>query len=231
MISDYLDKANQFNEWLATNGSELGSILFPPLNASNYYKLALSGHDNALEEADLSDPDACFDLIWQRVQADHKLAAVGGYGEKRTVYRTNPEHFGTGENERCIHIGTDIWAPAGTNIHAPLDAVVYSAHDNAGLSNYGPTVILEHRTLAITFYTLYGHLDRASLQELTPGDEIRQGKVFAAIGNSSENGNWPPHVHYQFITDMMGQQHDFIGVVTEADWETYRLFCPRPVLF
>ena len=76
--------------------------------------------------------------------------------------------------------------PAGTEVRCPLDGVVHSVADHAGLGDYGPTVILEHTVESVTFYTLYGHLSRVSLQGLTEGQTRHKGEVFATLGSQKK---------------------------------------------
>ena len=49
------------------------------------------------------------------------------------------------------------------------------------------------------FHTLYGHLDRATLGHLSPGDRVAPGDVIGWLGDASVNGGWPPHLHLQVI--------------------------------
>src|SRR5438094_1116016 len=130
--------------------------------------------------------------------------ALGRYGEARLLY-TSPE-FGNadaGEECRTIHLGVDLFAPAGTPVHAPLDGVVHAFADNAAPLDYGPAIILQHATGAEPFYTLYGHLSRESLDGLRVGQRIARGDRFAAIGTAGVNGGWPPHLHLQLIVDLL----------------------------
>jgi len=57
-----------------------------------------------------------------------------------------------------------LFAPAGTPVFAPLGGVVHAFADNSAPLDYGPVIILRHDVNGVTFYTLYGHLSRASLQ-------------------------------------------------------------------
>ena len=52
--------------------------------------------------------------------------------------------------------------------------------------------------------------------------------MFASIGNSDENGGWPPHVHVQIITDMLGREGDFPGVCSRDEWSYWQRICPDP---
>ena len=224
-------KGEKFHGLIAEHRAEFGSVLRPALTAENVLELHISESNNIVADVPMADVDRCWETIESELRRKGKVAAVGGYAEKRTAYRINPDLFGETDEERCIHLGTDIWVEEGTRIYAPLDATIHSFADNASLGNYGPTIILEHTLGGITFYSLYGHLSRASLVDKKIGKSVAKGKAFATVGSPSENGNWVTHLHYQFITDMMGNEGDFIGVSTEAEADFYLLLCPEPVLF
>ncbi len=147
------------------------------------------------------------------------LAGIGRYNENRTIYTRSPLFAG-----RTIHLGIDIFMPTGTPVCAPLDGKIHSFQNNAHFGDYGPTIILEHKG----FYTLYGHLSTDSLHELQEGQTILAGQQIGKIGNTEENGNWPPHVHFQIITDMLGRKGDYPGVASIQEREKYLKLCPDP---
>ncbi len=154
--------------------------------------------------------------------------AVGGYGEVRPFYTTDAFSVSgnNGRRWRTVHLGTDIWTPADTPVAAPLDSRVHSFRDNPGERDYGPAIILEHTQEEVTFYTLYGHLSRDSLAGLQEGRVIRQGETFARVGAPPANGNWPPHLHFQVILDMLGHKGDFPGTATPETTEVWLDLCP-----
>lgn len=227
---ELIQKGQRLRSAIERNRGAFSSVIRPPLTAENTLELHLSDPNNIVANCDPTDADLCWKVIESALQMQGKVAAVGGYAEKRTAYRVNKSLFGDGEDERCIHLGVDIWINAGTPIYAPLDGTVHSFADNAGVGNYGPTIILEHDLEGISFYSLYGHLSQTSLKSLKVGQSVKQGEAFATVGSASENGNWTPHLHYQFIADMMGCSGDFIGVSTEAEAEFYLALCPEPVV-
>lgn len=149
-------------------------------------------------------------------------AAWGGWGERRELY-TGSGLF-AGEEPRVIHLGIDVWTDAGTPLAAPLDGVVQSFADNAGFGNYGPTILLDHGD----FCTLYGHLARSSLEGLEPGRPVAAGEVLARLGEPHENGGWPPHLHFQKITDLLGSAGDYPGACTESARGLWLARCPDP---
>ncbi len=132
---------------------------------------------------------------------------------------------------RTVHIAIDIFMAPGSPVLAPLAGRVHGVRDNAARLDYGPTVILEHSPEgAPPFYTLYGHLTRASVARLTAGDRVERGQQIATIGPAPENGDWPPHVHFQVIADMLDMQGDFPGVAAASARAAWLSLCPDPNL-
>ena len=111
---------------------------------------------------------------------------------------------------------------------APLAGVVHSFQDNANFGDYGPTIILEHTYEGKPLYSLYGHLTRSSLDGLYEGKPVQAGDKLAEIGPYPENGDWPPHLHVQLMTDMLGRRGDFPGVCSLNDRAYYLSICPDP---
>lgn len=158
---------------------------------------------------------------------------LGGYNETRPFYTTTAYQTegNVGPRWRTTHLGYDCWMPAGEAIYAPLAGEVHSfAYDEADRS-YGATIILAHRPADYpTFYTLYGHLSRASLDGLEVGQSIAAGQAFAAIGNYADNGGWPPHLHFQVLLDTLGNVGDFPGVAYPEEAAVWLELCPDPRL-
>ena len=156
---------------------------------------------------------------------------VGGYGEIRPFYTSDAYSVvaNDGHRWRSVHLGLDLWAAAGTPVHAPWEGRVHSFQDNAHDNDYGPTIILEHDMGdGQHFYTLYGHLSREDLSALRQGQWIRRGDCIAHIGPPPENGNWPPHLHFQIILDLLGKTGDFPGVAFPEEAAIWLGICPDP---
>jgi murein DD-endopeptidase MepM/ murein hydrolase activator NlpD len=165
------------------------------------------------------------------MQAAGAKVCVGGYLEYREMYRRSALFDGTAE-PRNLHLGIDIWhAHAGVEVYAVLPGKIHSFANNAGFGNYGPTIILEHNLQELTFYTLYGHLSLASLAGLRKGDSVQGGQRIAWLGEEAENGNWPPHLHFQCMTNMLGMEGDFPGVCASGEREKYAAICFNPNYF
>lgn len=138
---------------------------------------------------------------------------------------TSPQ-WKKGEEPRRLHLGVDIWGKPYTKVMAPLDAIVHSFAFNNAYGDYGATIILTHNLDGITFYTLYGHLSLNSIKNMQEGDVVRKGDVFCEFGIPFENGQWPPHLHFQIIRDMQGMKGDYPGVCKFSEREKYLANCP-----
>lgn len=73
-------------------------------------------------------------------------------------------------------------------------------------------------------------VNNSELKNIKVGDKINKGEIFAKIGNSKENGNWPPHLHFQLISDMKGNWGDFPGVSSKQEKDKWLELCPDPML-
>ncbi len=159
--------------------------------------------------------------------------AIGRYDEAR--YLNVAPAFATGlglaDEYRTIHLGIDLFADAGTPVYAPLAGQVHVAVDNAARMDYGPVIILEHRTgEGQPFYTLYGHLSRESLGRVQVGQSIAQGECVATLGTPDVNGGWTPHLHFQIITDLLDLGRDFPGSGRASQRAIWLSFSPDPNL-
>ncbi|MCB1408149.1 MAG: phosphotransferase, partial [Rhodobacteraceae bacterium] len=132
---------------------------------------------------------------------------LGRYGEPRLIY-TEPVFTGATKSSRrrTVHLGVDLFAPAGTALRAPLDGRVVRAGVEEGAQGYGGMVVLRHDTPAGSLYTLWGHL-AAGCAHLKPGQRIAAGETFARVGDLPENGGWAPHLHLQ------------LGFADDPDWD------------
>ena len=150
--------------------------------------------------------------------------AIGGYSENRVLYKRS--NLFEGEQERSLHLGVDIWGAAGTPVFAPMGGMIHSYAFNDNFGDYGATIILQHHLGLVTFYTLYGHLSVEDLKPLRIGKYIAGGELFAHFGEPSDNGNWPPHLHFQIIEDMDIKLGDYPGVCCIKESEKYLKNCP-----
>ena len=158
--------------------------------------------------------------------------AIGLYGEDRDVYKGPQFRSPASPEARSQHLGVDIFIGAGTRLYAPLPGKVLSVVDNDAPYDYGPTVILEHQAGpdGPKFWTLYGHLSRATLTTITAGQSISAGQLIGFIGEHTVNGGWSPHLHFQMMTDRLGLSGEFPGVGQPSLWPVWSKIVPDPNL-
>lgn len=210
------------------------------------FTLNFTENNAGLSPEVIADTDRFATWINHTLQQHHARYGIGGYGEHRTIYARS-SHFdqpvmtvragsesprtateATETEPRRLHLGVDIWGPAGTRVMAPLDGIVHSFAFNNNDSDYGATLILTHRLDGVGFHTLYGHLSLNSLKNLHEGQLVSKGEVIGEFGMRFENGNWPPHLHFQIIADMEDWKGDYPGVCRFSERMQWLAGCPDP---
>ena len=222
-----------FKDWAASHPFTLNN-LFPSISHSAIKQPDLSIGSlllgNFLSYQDTSE----FLFKIQQLQANnpHTLLA-GGYLETRPFYSTASFKVegNNGPEYRACHLGIDFWLKENTPVHAICDGEIMNYADHAMEKDYGPTIIIKHSMgNELVFYTLYGHLSKQSLVALKKGSKIKKGDQIGFIGNLSENGNWPPHLHFQIILNLLGTETNFPGVCSPGQIAVWSSVCPDPGL-
>lgn len=221
--------------WLADSTDKIGKLVEPALTPEN-----IVVHDLSVGSLEISNPAEAADVrlftekLFAGIQAAGARTGIGRYNEARALYtsdifRTEGDN---GPEWRTVHLGLDLFQPAGSPVYAPLAGKIHSFALNAGELDYGPTIVLEHQVAseALTFYTLYGHLREDSLSGLYEGKPVSQGDCIGHIGDYPLNGNWPPHLHFQIITDLLGRKGDFPGVALPTQRDVWLSLSPDPNL-
>lgn len=221
-----------FEKWAIANRVSL-KLLFPGLQ----FEEVASPHMSVNSDFFGTNRDhENLEVAGKRIKAFQNLhpsaLLANGYLEQRSFYNTKAyERVRNGSAEfRNIHLGTDFWVPAGTAVHACYDGTVEISHNNDYHKDYGPTLVIKHRFGNDTFYTLYGHLSSASLSLSKKGKQLKQGDLLGYIGNESENGHWVPHLHFQLITDLLGETENYNGVAYPSEINRWKTLCPDPNL-
>lgn len=224
-----LNQAKKLRSLLEQTIYHFAPIMDKALLKGQPYIFDFTSANIELIKIDLRDTDAFTDYIFETMERAGCQLGIGKYNEDRTIYNRSPLFTSEGE-ARSVHLGIDLWAPVGTPVYAPLTGAVQSFQINDHFGDYGPTIILAHKLNGINFYTLYGHLSQKSLNDLRLGQKIKLGQMIATLGNNQENGNWPPHLHFQIISDMLGKAGDFPAVARPAEKNYYLTVCPDPNL-
>lgn len=217
-------KLNQINQ------SGLQPVV--PFNTGTDKLLAMdfTAANHELTDELLRNKEEFTDYISSRIGGAGARYGIGGYAEHRTVYRLSSVFDGATGEPRRLHLGTDIWGPAGTVVMSPINGWVHSFAFNNQPGDYGATIILRHELTGNSFYTLYGHLALRDIQDCREGDFISAGTPFAHLGTWTENGGWPPHLHFQIILDIGQWKGDYPGVCPFSEKDQWLANSPDPDL-
>ena len=178
----------------------------------------------------INDTQKFTNYINEKLRAGQAKFGIGGYNENRELYSRSAVFDTASEEPRRLHLGTDIWGKPYTPVMSPCDAVIHSFAFNDDFGDYGATIVLTHNLDGVAFHTLYGHLSLNSIKNLREGGNVRTGDVIGEFGIPMENGQWPPHLHFQIIDDMDNWKGDYPGVCKFSEREAYLSNCPDPDL-
>lgn len=237
---------------LTMNQADFGRVVpFDPAK-DKLLQLDFTSGNKELTDDILNDTRLFCDYINQKLESKKARYGIGGYAENRTVYSnskifdgiSSPTGAGDPPNDgeawersskegaepRRLHLGIDIWGKPHTAVIAPLNGIVHSFAFNDRQGDYGATIILSHQLQGTSFFTLYGHLSLNSIKNIQEGDRVIKEDIFAEFGSPDENGQWPPHLHFQVIGDLQGWNGDYPGVCAYSEKEKYLANCPDPDL-
>jgi 4-aminobutyrate aminotransferase-like enzyme/Ser/Thr protein kinase RdoA (MazF antagonist) len=225
------ESSTEVVRWLAGQRGRFAPVIGRDLRSAPTIVL-----DLGVGSLDIGQPETVQHLASFCSHVDRLMASagaevgIGRYDEARLVYVTELFRYANNwfDENRTVHLGIDVFCEAGTPVCAPLDGVVHSVANNAAVGDYGPTIILEHVVDEgrLRFFTLYGHLSLESLDGMAPGRRVARGERLARLGSPDVNGGWPPHLHLQVITDMLGRSGEFPGVAAPSEREIWLSLCP-----
>jgi 4-aminobutyrate aminotransferase-like enzyme/Ser/Thr protein kinase RdoA (MazF antagonist)/murein DD-endopeptidase MepM/ murein hydrolase activator NlpD len=159
--------------------------------------------------------------------------AVGRHGEIRLAPGggAGPSEQG---KERTVHLGLDLFVPAGTRIHSPLPGVVEAAAPEG--AEGGAVVVLRHELPPpegheeglLVFHSLYARLAPSSVEGLQNGRMIGEGEPFASVASPEENGDQPPHLHLQLVSDLLEMGAAFPETAVPSQRAVWLALSPDP---
>lgn len=214
---------------IGNQGGKNKFVLDMSIPVEDYVPIDLSKSNPDLSNFDINSVTEWNSYIENYLHKHNAKVAYGGYLEERKIYEKNERFQATNTQEqRNIHLGVDFWCAVNTPVLSVLRGKIHSIRNNDDPGNYGPTIIIEHYIQGEKFYTLYGHLSLESLETVAVGQDVEDGEQIGFIGDSSVNGGYAPHLHFQIIEDIQGHYGDYPGVGCESDLYFYRDNCPNP---
>ena len=228
-------RAPTLRGWLARarDQGRFAPLLPPALAQGSHTVFDLSVGSRWLGTTTDLDARGRTDLLFGHMRAKGAGVGIGRYDEARRWYDSDTFAIEgeDGVERRTVHVGIDLFAEAGTPVHAPFAATIHSFRDNDARLDYGPTIVLRHEASeAGEWFTLYGHLSRDSLAGLYAGKKFAAGDEIGRIGPYPENGDWAPHLHFQLMTDLLGREGDFPGVAPPSQRDVWLSLSPDPNL-
>ena len=138
-------------------------------------------------------------LLWQSpVKYVQKSRGIGAAVTTYNVRVAAPPKSGKSKpttrkvTVREYHLGADLIAPKGTEVHAVAEAKVFFAGRYGG---YGNLIILDH---GLGYQTYYAHLSVIKPQ-IKVGARISRGDVIGLVGSTGHST--APHLHYETRKD------------------------------
>lgn len=224
-----MDKHKLLAGYINNHPEAVGKVVDFDAANDRLFQLNLTATNKELTAELINNTGLFSQWVNDKLRDNNCRYGIGGYMEHRTIYAFS-SHFDTDDEPRRLHLGIDIWGDAGTPVYAPLDGIVHSYQDNNHVGDYGPTIILQHNLDGLILFSLYGHLNRESLKGLSVGMPISRNQQIASLGNVNENGQWPPHLHFQLMFDLEGRKGDYPGVCRFSEKEIWQKNIPDPGL-
>ena len=226
-------QSKEIVDWIKSNHKEFGSILGHDISKIPHIVFDLSVGSLELSSLyDFTNKEALNELLFDKMKSVNAEVGIGRYNEARAIYTEKlfRSESDEGFEYRTVHLGMDLFLKPDSPIYTPLDGKIQSFQNNEDHLDYGPTIILEHEINdgKLKFFTLFGHLSPESLKDISEGMIIKKGELIAQVGDFEHNGGWPPHLHFQIITDMLERKGDFPGVVSDSQRTIWLNICPDP---
>lgn len=219
---------NNFAKFLNSISKKTLFVLDESIPLSEYTSIDISKDNTGLNNFDTFSSKAWENFINNYLKEKNAKAAFGGYLEERNLYDRSNYFNSENKDARNIHLGIDFWVKKNTKVLAVLDGKIHSFQNNQNHGDYGPTIIITHNINNKIFYTLYGHLSLDSIKNIVVGKKVSQGECIGFLGDSSVNGDYAPHLHFQIIINIEDNFGDYPGVSSKEKIEFYKRNCPNP---
>jgi 4-aminobutyrate aminotransferase-like enzyme/Ser/Thr protein kinase RdoA (MazF antagonist) len=219
--------------WIAGHRDGLAPVLDRPPAVLSKAAVPFGDPQHPIAKASAARRPDEAERLWRAIaDQDGVELGIGPWGEERPVYSSDAfRSVFAPDQRRSLHLGLDLFAPAGSNVRTPLDGIVVDLFETDIPLDYGHAVLLKHQPDGLVFYSLWGHLSAQTVRDRKVGERLKAGDVIGQLGNTYENGNWQPHAHIQLITCEAERAADIIGAGEAGYRAVWRDLFPDPVHF
>ena len=149
--------------------------------------------------------------------------AIGKYAEHRPGQYTSQIYT----EERNFHVGLDLIAPAGSEVHCPQDIHFYDKAYLSAEKDYGYCLLGKLVWPGFDVFILIGHLNKKSYDLIDLKKTYKKAQRMGWVGNEKENGGWFPHIHIQLCT-VKPDSCDMPGVIVKKELPDWKTIYPDP---
>ncbi|MEZ5830438.1 MAG: aminotransferase class III-fold pyridoxal phosphate-dependent enzyme [Dongiaceae bacterium] len=219
--------------WIDGNKGRLASVLDKPAALLSKAIAPFGDPQHPIAQASAARRPEEAERLWRAIAEKERIQlGIGPWGEDRPVYSSEAFRSVLAlDQRRSLHLGLDLFAPAGSNVRTPIDGTVVDLLETDVPLDYGHAVLLKHEPNGLRFYSLWGHLSAQSVRNRSVGEHLKAGDVLGQVGDTHENGNWQPHVHIQLITYDPERAADIIGAGEPRYRTVWRELFPDPIRF
>lgn len=228
---DAVPGASAVIDWIAENPHRLAPVMKPSAAMQAKRVLEVNDPEDPFTKAMSTTDIDLAERIWDEVKSQQPFdLGIGLWGERRVVYTVEMfESKLRRGDRRDVHLGLDLFAPAGTPVMTPLEAEVVDCRIIPGHQDYGGVVLLKHEPEpGLVFHTLWGHQAHAPVKALTVGQKLAKGEAFIELGAPDENGGWIPHLHLQIVTHAVTDAREIPGAGEARFMDVWSQFYPDP---
>jgi 4-aminobutyrate aminotransferase-like enzyme/Ser/Thr protein kinase RdoA (MazF antagonist) len=237
-------EAERAERWLRRNAGSAAPILAIDWLAQRVQRLDWRASPAAGGEGTQDAAHFAQELMAHSLAALDGAIGIGAFAEDRAIYTDDNYATRIAGERRIRHLGLDVFLPEGSNVYAPWEAVVECCGIDPG--GFGGLLILRHEmpesaeksaaksdsesaTDPVRFWTLYGHLNPASLPWQS-GQAVARGALLGQLGSKAVNGGWAPHLHLQLMLGLLGMGLDWPGACSVRQWPVFERICLPPNL-
>jgi 4-aminobutyrate aminotransferase-like enzyme/Ser/Thr protein kinase RdoA (MazF antagonist) len=213
-------------KWIKGEASAFQPVVDVDLGGSSALGLDLSVGSPLLEvQGDPPPVSGMGPEIFAALRKANCRVGIGGYGNARFL---PPETTCGADEVPSIHLGIDLFMAQDSPVFALAEGSVARLNLDCQEGEVGAAIIVRHPSPQGDYYSLYGGLAPASLAGWRAGMAVGAGQQLARIGGFLENGNRPPHLHFQLLLDLVQRKGAIPGAAPVSQAEVWMAIAPDP---